>query len=409
MTFNFIEQYIQYNRGNECPRNYHIWSCLVVLAAAAHKQVWVNQGYFTTYCNLYVGLIGDMGSRKSTGKDIAYDLFITTFPDYPILASVQSREDIIKYMNSDACLFSYKDASGSIIEVRPIAGFINELKNFLSVDPGKMIEFLTDIYSSKHFKSSTIKRGLEDLKNPCINLLACETPEWIIDKLKGKIISGGWARRIIYVYETSRAEPIAFPQKPMNSGEMWQSLMEHLKKVHATVGEFVWDPDAREWYKEWYDRTRKTVHEDKLMAGYYESKHDQLLKVAMLLALAAEDIKLVITKANLEVGVSMLDSLEENMPKLFSAAGRNELAIPMANAIELLEKSPDQMLPEKVFNRMIGKDLSPIEIEQVKRFLKDTDQLFVKNVDFVSIEKKKVSKLMVMTKERYDKLTKKGV
>jgi hypothetical protein len=412
MPFNYIEKYLEYNRGNECPRNYHIWSALFTLAAAVHKQVWVPQGYFVTYPNIYVGLIGDMGSRKSTAKDIAYDLFISTFPDYPILASVQSREAIIVNMNDDKALFSYKDpVTDAIVEVRPMAGFINELKNFLSVDPGKMIEFLTDIYSSKHFKSSLIKRGLEDLKNPCMNLLACETPDWIIDKLKGKIISGGWARRIVYVYETERSEPIPFPQKPADSQFLWNALSEHLIKVSKVVGPFEWEPDARKWYEDWYIKMRKKVHDDKLMAGYYESKHDQLLKVCMCHALAEEDIQRLITTRHLMLASATLDSIEGNLPKLSVAAGRNELSVPMQNVIELLEKNGGWM-PEKALKRLMGKDMSPMEIESVMRFMsQSTDEIVVadiveKVVD--SVEMKQVRRKMVMMKWKHEELKKKS-
>lgn len=372
--FDFLTEYLTFNAGNECPRNYHIWSALTILAGAVHKRVYVPQGYFTTYPNLFVGLIGDMGSRKSTAKDIASDLFQEAFPDYPILASVQSREDIVKYMNSDACLFLFKDEKDTEIKVRPIMGFINELKNFLSVDPGKMVEFLTDIYNTKRFKSGTIKRGLEDLENPCVNLICCETPEWITDKMKGKIISGGWSRRIIYVYETDRAEPIPFPQRPEGHAEMWARLKNHLVKVSTATGPFEWGPDAKEWYAEWYSKMRRNMPDDKIMAGYYESKHDQLLKVAMLLALSHESMARVITKRNLELGLAMLDALEKNMPKLSQAAGRNELNVPIQFAMELLEKKGG-MIPEKAFRRILGKEMSPMEVQQVIRFMKETDQI----------------------------------
>ncbi len=399
--FDFVNEYLSFNSGNECPRNYHIWSSFVILAAAVHKRVYVPLGYFNVYPNLYVGLIGDMGSRKSTAKDIAMDLFTETFKDYPILASVQSREDIIKYMNSDACKFSFVNEEGQTVEVRPIVGFINELKNFLSIDPAKSIEFLTDIYSSKRFKSSTIKRGLEDLENPAVNLLACETPEWITDKMKGKIISGGWARRIVYVYETKRSAPIPFPKRPDEYQQIWNRLKEHLIEVSQVSGKFEWDADAAEWYSTWYTQMRNNMPDDKMMAGFYESKHDQATKLAMLLALGTKPIRLRITKENYIRAVAHLDILEENMPKLFSAAGRNELSVPMQLALEILEKNGG-WVPEKVWKRLMGKDLDPMEIQQVLRFMQETDQVVVQTVE----DQVKVKRVMVMTKQKFDDLKK---
>ena len=399
----FIEEYLRFNAGNEVPKTYHIWSALVILAAAVHKRVYVPYGYYTTYPNLYVGLIGSMGSRKSSGKDIASDLFQETFPDYPVLSSVQSREDIIKYMNSDACHFVFNNHEGTEITVRPIVGFINELKNFLSVDPGKMIEFLTDIYSGKRFKSSTIKRGLEDLENPCINLLCCETPEWITEKLKGGLISGGWSRRIIYVYERERGTPIAFPELPPGHAIMWNNLKKHLEKVSRIVGPFSWEPDAREWYTKWYEKMRTNMPEDKLMAGYYESKHDQLMKVCIGFALAEEEPQLRITVPHLILACGILDALEENMPRLWSAAGRNALTVPMQEALDKL-KNVGGIVPEKALRREMGKDMAPMEILQTLRFLQDTDQLVVKTMKVDGVVRE-----MAMLPEKYIELKKKGL
>lgn len=407
--FNFLQTYLELNSGNECPRNYHIWSALVLLSAAVHKRVYVEQGYFRTYPNLYVGLIGDMGSRKSTAKDIASKLFQLTFDHYPILASVQSREDIIRYMNQDDNTFKFVDRQGVEQTVHPLVGFINELKNFLSVDPGKMIEFLTDIYSTPRFKSSTLKRGLEDLENPCVSILACETPEWIVDKLKGKIISGGWSRRMVYVYETIRADPIPFPTPPNDFLEKSLMLRDHLIRVSQAIGEFRWDPDAKDFYAKWYTNMRRNMPDDKVMAGYYESKHDQLLKVAMDLQLAEDPTNLVLTKRNLMLGISFLDVLEVNMPKLSVAAGRNDLAGPTQAILELLNIK-DGWIPEKSLKIAVQKDLSPIEVIQVLRSLQETDQIVIGDVDFPappkpgSTEPTVTKRRMVMTKKKHEQL-----
>lgn len=412
MPFDFITEYLAFNSGNECARNYHIWSALVVLAATVHKRVWISQGYHSVYPNLYVGLIGDMGSRKSSAKDIACDLFQSTFPDYPMLTSVQSREDIIKYMASDKCAYSFKDASGTIIEVRPIVGFINELTNFLSIDPVKTVVFFTDIYSGKRFNCSTIKHGLQDLVNPCVNLLACETPDNITSKLKSNIISGGFARRIVYIYETTRSKPIAFPERPTEHQEMWARLKQHLLHIVTLSGEFSWTADARKFYTDYYENLMTTLPDDKIMAGYRSSKGDQLFKVAMGLALSEESPNLVMRQDLLERALAMLDVIEVNMPKLSMAAGRNELALPMQKAMEVLDTqlAPNQgWMALKTFKRILSKEMQPMEIDMVLKFMKDTDQIYVRQVTFNTLDGAKVVREMVMTAAKYAEEAKNGV
>jgi len=58
----------------------------------------------------------------------------------------------------------------------------------------------------------------------------------------------------------------------------------------------------------------------------------------MLLALAEDEPKLVLTEQLLQLGLVLLDEIEINMPKLSVAAGRNELAIPQQRILELLKE-----------------------------------------------------------------------
>lgn len=355
----FLQDYLYYNEENECPRDYHLWSALVVLAAANGRRVYCNRGYQCLHTMLYVTLVGKQGTRKSTAKDIARDMFVDACPDIPVGAAVQSREDIVKFMSSEHCLRAM-NINGEPVEYRPMVFFVNELKNWLSINPGAMIEFLTDIYDRKYFDASTIKHGMQKIVHPCVNILACETPEWIIDKLKAKIISGGFARRMIYVYITDEQQTkrIAFPKPTADMEAARQRCVAHLQKISSIAGEFKWSADGYKFFEDWYNNMGKPA--DEVMAGYYRSKHDQLIKVSMCLALAEDDPQLLLTKDLLETGLALLDSIEKNMPLLSVAAGRNELALPQQRILEVLRQNGGFMR-EKLLRQAIDKDLEPRE------------------------------------------------
>lgn len=355
----FLKDYALYNSDNECPREFHIWSAISIVAATLGRRVRCSMGYFTIHPNLYIVLVGGQGSRKSTAKDIARDMFIEACPDIPIGASVQSREDIVKFMASDNCIRAYTDENGQPIEWRPLVIFANELKNFLSIDPGKMIDFMTDIYDRAYFDASTIKHGLQKILNPCINFLACETPKWIVNKLKSDIISGGFSRRVIYVYITDESSRIPFPEVSDAAKAARERCVKHLQKISTLAGEFTWDEEAKKFYSEWY-KNLKPPNDDDVMAGYYKSKHIQLIKIVMGLAACEPEPKLVITETLLRMGIVFLDKLEVNMPKLFIAAGRNELAVPQQRILELLRDNKGFMR-EKQLKILLDKDLNPME------------------------------------------------
>jgi hypothetical protein len=369
----FIQDYLTYNKGNECPRSFHLWSAFAVLSAVVGRKVHIDLGYFVVHPNLYICLVGDQGSRKSTAKDIARDLVVETFPDIPVAASVMTREAITKFLGSAESMRSYKEPSGAIIEWHPYVLFINELKNFLSVNPGGMIDFLTDIYDRKYFDVGTKNKGTDLITNPCFTILACETPGWISRKLKEDIISGGFSRRMIFIYETEESIRIPFPTITPESAEAWKRVQAHLRMVNDIIGPFVWTDDARTFYDKWY-RSMKSP-DDENMKGYYRSKHIQLLKICMLLALAEPQPKLILTHDLLVLGLAHLDSIEPNMPKLSAAAGRNELAIPMQRVLQLIAERGG-FIPEKVLQRDTSNHMNPMEQSMVLRFLKDTDQIF---------------------------------
>ncbi len=124
--------------------------------------------------------------------------------------------------------------------------------------------------------------------------------------------------------------------------------------------------------------------------------HTQLLRVCMLLAAAKPEPQLVLTPELLEEGLALLTIIAENMPKLFLASGRNELAAPQQKILDILD-SRDGWLPEKLLIPMLDKDLSPSEQGYVLNHLRTSDRLFKEKVKFPS----GVERVCYMTKGKY--------
>lgn len=372
----FIEDYLKMNEKNECPLSYHIWSSFVVLSSAMGRRVYLDFGSGHLLPNLYVCLVGRQGLRKSTAKDIGRDLFSEALPDHPLGASIQSAQDIVKSMSSDDFARTYTDENGAIVECKPMTWFINELKNFLSINPCVMIDFLTDIYDRKFYDCSTIKHGLQAIYNPCVNVLACETPKWIISRLKMDIITGGFSRRMIYVYELNKRQKVVFPEL---DNEARAKCLTHLRAVGRLVGPVKWSPDAKQFFSDWY--LSLVSPDDEIMEGYYESKHIQALKVAMCLCASDLDLRIIspvcaltLTREHIELAIAHLDAIETNMPKLSVAAGRNELALPQSRLLDLLDAKGGMCLEHKLVTET-DKDATPLEQNSILRHLEETQRV----------------------------------
>lgn len=377
-----IKDFWTYCSCYEIPRNYAIWSAIGLIGATTMRRVYVRQGDVKIHGNIYVCLIGQQGIKKSTAMNFAREVYEKVFPEMPCAAAMQSREDIIKFMASDEDRFFFTNHENAQVEYHPYVLFINELKNFLSFNAAGMIEFLTDIYDRPYFNASTIKRGLESFPNPCINIIACETPQWITEKLKSAILVGGMARRMVMVYENDDTiEPRPRPKVLEDAKTALLRIHDHLPKIAQLAGEFQWTPEAEVFFDDWYLKNRENMRQidDPMMQGYLRTKDMQVLKVSMLLALGEYEPKLLLTPELLQQAIAVLDAIEPNMAKLTLAAGRNELAGPQVAALDLIERYGG-CIPEKQWSNKLDKDLNPMEKSSIIRNLKDSERIYIADI-----------------------------
>lgn len=355
--------------------------------------------YYKVYPNLYVCLVGDQANRKTVAKDIAYDLLRKVAPELPVSGESMSKEAITKHMSQLEQLRTYTDQEGNIIEYHPFSIFATELKNFLSINITTMLDFLTTIYDRKFYDVITKNKGTDVIVNPYVVVLACEVPQWIQNRLKDDIISGGICRRFVWVYEIDY-QPIAFPCIPPGGLEAWDRVEATLVRLKSVAGEFQFSPKAREFYDHWYYKNFETLPTEPFMRGYRKAKHIQMLKVAILLSLC-EGVDFILEAEHIQAADLLLQGIEPNMLKLSEGVGRNVLAGPAARIVEIILASGGMMFEKKIQMEMF-RELQPIEFFQVLEHLKKTEQVFAGEMVVQGVTKR-----VVMTKEYYEETKRK--
>lgn len=374
----FLSDYWTYHRCYEIPRSYALWTGIGVLGSIIHRRVVFYHGDIEIHANMYVGLIGAQGNSKSTSCTFGRGFFQKACPESHIGPSRATPESLCTNMTKNDFPRTFTNWDGETVEVRPYAFFVNEFKNFVGRSPFDMITFLTDIYDTKIYPASTIARGLENVINPAINMIMCETPEWFIRNIKGDVISGGIMRRFILVYELEEAAPIPIIHISPDAALAKERVEKRLAEIHGTTGKFAWG-DAISVYEKWYmgcyERRKKEANPT--MRGYLKSKHIQIFKVMMLLDSVSDKPMRLFTKELFDEALALLNMVETNMPKLSLAAGRNELVGPQQKIIETLEQN-NGWLPEKQLLRLIEVDLNPNESYNVLRHMVNTEQVFKK-------------------------------
>lgn len=334
----FIRDYQIYSSGNEAHPNYHFFSSLVALASICAPRVWLDFGYFKIYPNLYVVLLGTAGNRKTTAKDICEDL-LRDIGDVPISAEKTTKEKLVNDIAAEQRQFLALPPGLEFAEkYAPMTLMPTELSNFLGADEKGMIDVLTTMYDRRfrQFDNRTKNRGSDVIYGPCVNILTCTTPSWITQYLKADIISGGFSRRIIFVYERGKGKPVPFPIVTEEQLAARKRMVEYAQLLKTSVGPFHW-AETQKIYEQWY--CTQPRNNDDLLSGYYETKAQQILRIAMLVSLA-ENPNRVMLPRHWEMAVSFLDMIEENLAAVYSGLGRNVLSSVSQRVIDLMKMSP---------------------------------------------------------------------
>jgi hypothetical protein len=272
--------------------------------------------------------------------------------------------------------------------ISPLTVCASELSEFLGAGGIGMISFLTTIYGRSFYEYRTKNKGTTAIKGPFLNLVACTTPDWITTYLRTDVISGGFSRRAIFVYETARGQRVTIPTVTPLMQAAWDRVVAYGRTVSKVAGRFTWDPEALVFYDRWYQTM--VIPTDPNLVGYYETKHIQLLKISMLVALS-EGFELVLRKSHLEAGLAILGLAEYNLARVFQGIGRNELNAVATRVLDYIANAPKikvkkldgsivdvPAIPEKRLKVMMFRDLSSVtEADYVLNHLKETDKIGV--------------------------------
>jgi hypothetical protein len=348
MYSNFLEAYKVYSSGNEAPPIFHRWTALSCLACFASRRVWVPQGFFTVYPNLYTVFVGNPGNGKSTAMRIGKDLVRGLEKYCPIVPPSITREALTQDMgDKESKYFKEYMYQGKKLEYTPALVFANEIVTLLGTNPIGMIEFFTDIWDEDMFEVKTKNKGTDVIPRPFVNMLACMTPETTSNLLKESIISGGFARRCIFVYAQRKGEAVPRPTLTVEQLEAKDWCIKWGAQLCHLVGEFKWTTEAESVFDQWYYKNHQFVATN---ADVW-SKSALVLKVAMLLALA-NSLDLLLEAKHINLALNMLAENEVDMGRVFAGTGRNPEASIASRIMAMIDAAPEPMVARMVHVKM---------------------------------------------------------
>lgn len=322
-----IEAFMEYMRFSDAPRSYQRWAFVSAIASILERKVWLTRDHDTGwYPNLYLFLIGPPGSGKSTVAETAmsflYELECVDFLAEDIndasllhdLAKIGTRKKFEwngqSFPHSAATLFA-SEAAEAFTEQAKGLGIIKKLTSLYNGGP-------LGWHLTHGTGRSTRGDGNVKLLNPCVNLLACSTPEWLLKRCMTRTdAQGGFGSRILLVVskEELRSQDEWETENKAKDMLLRSSIIEDMRKIALMRGPYTTSACFKDAWRECqrrYDAWKDERARAGILGGYQQRKMTQLYKVTMCLAAGRRD-DLVLTGADILDAWQMLSDIEADM------------------------------------------------------------------------------------------------
>ena len=323
----WISAYLKYTEETESPVSYHTWTAVSMIAGALQRKCYMQWGLETIYPNMYIVLVGSAGrTRKSLAINIGEEIFKGL--DLPLTSeSITPEALLVKLSNAQA---QYVDHQGLVHIHSSLTCFSKELVTLLGHSNYKFLGYLTDWWDA-HDKwvYETISRKEDSIIGMYLNLLGATAPDWVATMLPIEAIGGGFTSRCIFVVETNKAKHIPLPVLTDEQTKLKQALVHDLQQIALLQGNYEFEEEAANTYKEWYTKEsismddEKYPIEDPRFRAYCERRSTHLRKLCIVLQ-ASQDDSLKITTKTWERALGLIEKTEDLMPNVFGGLGRSD-------------------------------------------------------------------------------------
>lgn len=352
----WLRTYIEYTEDQESPELFHLWTGISSISATLERNVFLDRGILgKLFPNLYIILMGASAvDRKTSAIEIGEVFVREACPDINFISQKIIPEAFIEALQTAWELTG--SGSGYVIA--------EELSYFLGTSDksSAIVHLLTKAYGCPALMNYHTKgRGVEEVKNVCINFLGGTTTEWIKESLPKQSIQGGWAGRHVFVYAHEEWNPVAHPEMTTKMVRQRDDLIADLTIVRSLKGEFVWSKDAKEWFRVWYEEVFKPDEQEILLEGYYGRKGHTILKLAMVLSVS-NGSSLILEEVDVKNATRILGETEKQLPQIMQRIDSSQVGTDMLRVLNLIERAGE--IDYSSLLRKIGYRLTAAQLQE---------------------------------------------
>ena len=322
----FFSKYLSYVGGStESPITYHRWSAITALGSLLEKRYYLTLGHTQINPNLYVMLIGNPGTRKSSAIKLITSLVKES--GYPNIAADKTTKE--KFLEDLAAINNVKVTNGLEFESfldreldykgDPASILISadEFNEFAGAGNLEFYALLGSLWDKKGDYNYKTKTGETVIPDPVVSLLGGNTPTGFATAFPSDIIGQGFFSRLLLIYGEPTGNKIAFPEPP--DPQLSKEIMEFLLAVRTTVkGEANIHPEAKKLLEEIY--VSYVGLSDPRFESYTNRRFNQLLKLCLIHSAARLDTTIYVDDVILSN--TILTYAETYMPKALGEFGK---------------------------------------------------------------------------------------
>lgn len=321
--------------------------------------------------NLYVLFVAPPGkARKSTTIGFVADDLLNDVQRLTRSPTIVTQAALVKQIaeSDDASVYITSHEFSSLVMKSKI----------------EMFEILTDLFDGKrHIEASTISRGIDFAERPCVNLLAATTPRWITENMPESVIGGGFASRVIFIYEDSvRRRQLYYENLNYEYlDKLKDGLTADLQHIADNVhGDFKLSDDGKSFMEGWYRENAEVPDADYRLSGYLERRPAHIHKVAMLLRIAQSD-ELLLQREDFEKAIHLLSIVERRLPDVFREIGKNPYAPEMGQILDWIKNK--KRVGRKELLRQFNSSAYPTQLEELIVALIQMDEIHIQASEYV--------------------------
>jgi hypothetical protein len=384
---NFITQYLSYVGDTEAPIFYHRWSILSAVGAYLGRQYSFPFGHSELFPNLYVMLIGDPGTRKSTAIKLAKKI-LTGAGYTTISADRSSKEKFIMDLageeqdvsgSADAILDQnlWGDMDGKDAEMYVAC---DEFNDFIGLGNLEFISLLGTMWDfAGDYKHRTKNSKSICVHNPTISILGGNTPVSFANAFPPDTLGQGFFSRLLLIYGESTGKKIPFPEIP--SVAATSHITRELQRIKLTSrGQAKITPKAKVLLEKIYT-TYKPI-DDARFISYSNRRFTHLLKLCLVIS--ACDFATSIEEKHVVEANTILTHTEHLMPKALGEFGKARNSDVTHKIMTVLTDAEAPMQVKDVWKH-VHNDLNGIsDLVDVLKNLLTADKIFNVNGGYLA-------------------------